>query len=57
MCNAYEIERRVSKNPLKNSHLLAASLDLPSEPRLIRRTDTAPVITAGGELVIMRWAF
>ncbi len=57
MCNAYEIGRRVSKNPLKNSLLLAASLDLPSEPRLIRRTDTAPVITSGEELVDMRWGF
>lgn len=57
MCNAYEIGRRVSKNPLKNSLLLAASLGLPSEPRLIRRTDTGPVITAGEELVEMRWGF
>jgi hypothetical protein len=47
MCNAYEIGRRVSKNPLKHSLLVADSLDLPSEPRLIRRTDPAPVVTAG----------
>jgi len=57
MCNAYEIGRRVSKNPLKNSLLLAASLDLPSDPRLIRRTDSAPVITAEEKLVTMRWGF
>jgi putative SOS response-associated peptidase YedK len=57
MCNAYEIGRRVSKNPLKNSLLLAASLDLPTEPRLIRRTDSAPVVTADGKPVTMRWGF
>jgi len=57
MCNAYEIGRRVSENPLKNSLLLGASLDLPSEPRLIRRTDHAPVITAEEKLVNMRWGF
>ena len=57
MCNAYEIGRRVSKNPLKNSLLLGASLCLPSDPRLIRRTDHAPVITAEERLVNMRWGF
>jgi hypothetical protein len=57
MCNAYEIGRRVGKNPLKNSLLPAASIDLPAEPRLIRRTDPAPVITVDGELATMRWGF
>jgi putative SOS response-associated peptidase YedK len=57
MCNAYEIGRRVGKNPMKNSLLPGASLDLPSEPRLVRRTDPAPVITADGELATMRWGF
>jgi putative SOS response-associated peptidase YedK len=57
MCNAYEIGRGVGRNPLKNSLLPAASLGLPSEPRLIRRTDPAPVITADGELATMRWGF
>lgn len=57
MCNAFEIGRRTDRNPLKDSLLPAASLNLPAEPRLIRRTDAAPVVTADGELATMRWGF
>jgi len=57
MCHAYEIGRRAGRNSLKHSFLLADSLDLPAEPRLIRRTDPAPVITADEKLVDMRWGF
>lgn len=57
MCNAYEIGRPVKRLPKGRLHEITAPLLEGSVPRLIRRTDPAPVITAALDLVTMRWGF
>lgn len=50
MCNAYTIGSKRVK--------LELGIELePIEPRLVRRTDPAPVVTDALELVTMRWGF
>lgn len=57
MCNAYEIGHPVKRLPEGDLGRIIAPLLDGSTVRLIRRTDPAPVITAGFDLVTMRWGF
>lgn len=55
MCNAYRIGR-TSKRQTGAAARVAGLLPA-SGNRLIRKTDRAPVIVAGGEVAEMRWGF
>ena len=56
MCTAYEIGTNASRQEAPQlADLIAALAKLP--PRLIRRTDPAPVVTGDLELKDMRWGF
>ncbi|HQZ29600.1 MAG TPA: hypothetical protein PK648_15755, partial [Verrucomicrobiales bacterium] len=57
MCNAYEIGCSVKRLPEGDLGRIIAPLFDSTTVRLIRRTDPAPVITAGFDLVTMRWGF
>ncbi|MFC7339155.1 SOS response-associated peptidase [Haloferula chungangensis] len=57
MCNAYELGKRGGSFSSKIKATSIRELLSIDSFRLIRRTDKAPVITADGELVMMRWGF
>ncbi len=57
MCNAYDIGRQVKRLPEDSLQVITGPLVSGSAPRLIRRTDAAPIITAAFEQVSMRWGF
>jgi len=57
MCNAYELGKRGGSFPSRVKATSVRELLSIDAFRLVRRTDKAPVITSGGDLVTMRWGF
>lgn len=57
MCNAYNVGRNVKVLQVGEMLRAVAAEEERRETSLIRRTDSAPVITASLGLVTMRWGF
>ncbi len=57
MCNAYNVGLKVKV--LRDGEILRAVPSDEGEPktRLVRRTDSAPIVTATMDLVVARWGF
>lgn len=57
MCSVYELGTQRDKLPAFITADGAKVLDMVDEPRLIRRTDSAPVVFMDGNVEMMRWGF
>lgn len=57
MCNVYEKGKESACSPVFLESEAILELEQHSDRELIRRTDSAPVVTQMGEVKVMRWGF